>query len=1217
MMARSLSEPAQRINNVLDRESGRILQNKEKSLRSAVKKGYVKSAIYLMRKSNDEVIKNLRRIAQNFYNMGSYASALKIAFIGSVYLDAKQNNIVLDVSSLLENPSKNLNSVLKEANSMHYKLQELKFERGVHELKTSIHKYGSRTRAFLADVIVKLEQLNETNKERSYKALGMVNAYISCIINKGIVKGHGREEIERAILSELKGSDSSKLFSEGFAKSQAYAISVETYKKYATNLPKSIIDRPEIKSIMDKMRGFSEKGDVDKVMQLSHELNKKIPSAMKQILEENKRSIINRSEKMGEHLGRLQDSLGAASGFKGCDSLSRELDALLQKIRKLRDSVHYAASANELGNVMSAFSSLAKEYSMLVKKVQSYNYVANMLLREKSYYDYLKQLDPGDARRMEFTYKEAVNKLNDALYHISKSNFSKAHVALSDALDAKMNMMAYMWSGSGKSVNDYRFLKEGALKLYSAFLEGIPNEKHMDLNRTLIEFESALRYSGERLFATEESSIASRMVSTASGLAKMQMDLIDGKEVDSRMLNAYANRLDSDAKLLSEKMNFADHANKWAEFAVSMFPPAFVAVSLKSVMREQYLSGNVSWENWAMLGMSVFSLGAVSNVLKSFRVEKDVATLVERSVYTLQISGGLAMLGVGAVGTYALFKEGRYLEGLEQLAMFSIPLFHAHFKVGFQKAMKRAKLPLEELHSSVINDIKIAKASRAIEEIKSSKSIKKVFEKFEGEIKYGEGARSTIPTSELQVFEENISRNLRDKNEHMFGMVLDKSALNSYNNISWDLGDSAIDAYVISLDMMGKLVKQKYKNVSIHLMRVSENSDEIYLAFTCKDVDLLMKLRKNIGKFHSEAIEETLLMVRNGEVDLPLLRKQLSMFRHEVQAVSSSAEISSIFSFEGSEVVKVSRSLFGKKLKKVPVGDENPISAMVRDAENNVKLTYKERFISKKLNFEEMRKKFNIKSKSGIEFKLAGVGENEVFSGHLIELKFKLGGWKKFKGMFGKLMEVSTRKGYNEVRSGYFGMRGLNTFFGHPGTDFIADVVEVAVQDFAKSKKISVKRISPFKYVITKGYTEALEAELASTITKRLVQEGAKFSETGINSVYVRNATKKSASDALICRAIGVATDNPTKFVENSNRIISILREYKPEVARRQLGDIPIYDDLLKIFSGDESRYIRNTEDLFAYFESNKMQSLRNKFVKTVESFEPPVQGPSAKSASL
>ncbi len=110
-----------------------------------------------------------------------------------------------------------------------------------------------------------------------------------------------------------------------------------------------------------------------------------------------------------------------------------------------------------------------------------------------------------------------------------------------------------------------------------------------------------------------------------------------------------------------------------------------------------------------------------------------------------------------------------------------------------------------------------------------------------------------------------------------------------------------------------------------------------------------------------------------------------------------------------------------------------------------------------------------------------------------------------------------THKGIAEVLANSFGIRGLNTFFGHPGTNMVITSVEAGVASFqgseyARSRGLRVRRLGTMKYVI-EGGTAADTARLHAAINAQLVGDRISFRVRG-PAAAIHTADGRRITDA-------------------------------------------------------------------------------------------------------
>lgn len=1235
------SEP-EKLKHSIDTHAEATLRTQEQKLRQDASVAEVQTYLLHMSKVAEPGFKNLQRLGKSLLKKNDLENAKKILTISSAYAFTVNRKEFKDFNDSVRSLQLiNLDAVYAYAKRIEPQVNDIEFREYVNDIRGNINRYGKNTQKFVLDALDRIEQLYERSPERARAALNLLDQYyLANIIERNIIRGAGREEMEKAIQQCINGEDYSKAFNTGFAKNDLYFKSrkiYEVWKKFFDGAPALLAD-DKIKKLFDSLDEKSKQGIIAQVVSISIELENQI----KEKIRENLKAMSSVLEEYGKQLVHFR-------GYSGYEKIFNEFVELNKQLKGLASD-----DTINLQGFIEKSTTLTQSFNGLMERTNAYLYVAQMLEKERSYYLYLKDSDPRMANIVKDEHNGAISSLDKCLIYLVKGEFARASTQFSDAIRNKQNLLAVTGLGAE---NYYRlqFYADAHQFLFGKLIEGImlkegENKAVAELQSRLFTLEGALRLSSKQLFVGGEEALGNRIFRSSRELILATLDKINGKEPRINV-DEYEHLVNGDIERLGEKMELGRKRAFYAEFFACFWPPAFAAIALKDVFHEQYVKGEVSGMSWAMLAFSVSWLKPFRLAVEGLGELGKAGKMFKTSMNVIQGAAGLGMVGLGGVYAFEQFKEGNSAAALEILAQLALvpaaymvgggikSRWKKYHKIGdtvvdyrtyrmlrnaglveqrpklIERVSEKMRLIregagrilAEEKGSAAVVPRRIEpKKPKKLAEAKTPKQagpipqsnriwqiITESAEFIKSQVLSVVGLRERIPLGDMEGFNDAI-RYLMSKGNQCFVAVLDKSLLNVFNNLGREVGDIAIDLYIASVKKALQAVAQKYPKIEILIQRTSLTSDEVTIAFLAKDRRAINGVRARIYEEFKTAersvLEEARAMTYRGK-NLGELIKNL---KDEKEFVSSYAKKSEIF--------------------KPEMLTDDITALLVANAENNSSLMYKDtvfNFFSRNTTYKALRETYRI----GEELSFKSNMPVAQLNAPGIAFEFKIILKPLNIKLFNSLINESVYKSLREVIENSFGVRGLNTFFGYGATNYVSTIVDDVISNFVKrhnaavagtGKEIAVQVISPLKYIFTSGYDEAVARQLQEEVAKALREKSVKIS--GVSMTVAEVPAAELASNALICNSLGLKLDpkQADAFVSYANRIVAILKGFKPEAAKKYIGHLPIYDDLVKVFSeGKNSKILRNVEDLVVYLKATGRGDLVDKLVDVALKYGP------------
>lgn len=177
-----------------------------------------------------------------------------------------------------------------------------------------------------------------------------------------------------------------------------------------------------------------------------------------------------------------------------------------------------------------------------------------------------------------------------------------------------------------------------------------------------------------------------------------------------------------------------------------------------------------------------------------------------------------------------------------------------------------------------------------------------------------------------------------------------------------------------------------------------------------------------------------------------------------------------------------------------------------------------------------------------------------------------------------------TDKGVAEILTNMFGIRGLNTFFGHYGTNAVLSIGEKAIADYAEMNHLTIRRLGTHKYLVEKGTKQQIE-ELYGYIATQMDATGIRLRPSNLGPVG------KALEDVTADMALNSIANghlrrrwNMVAYVDANAFISAVGMATEPTLMKLLGADYRGMKELIELVNKNPA--IRNVEDLFMALES-------------------------------
>jgi len=657
----------------------------------------------------------------------------------------------------------------------------------------------------------------------------------------------------------------------------------------------------------------------------------------------------------------------------------------------------------------------------------------------------------------------------------------------------------------------------------------------------------------------------------------------------------------------------------------------FMSMATSQAIEEKNETGRVSGMTWGMIGVTVATLG-MGGAISSLRTASLAAKMAEKTTAAARygtaatgltvttLGAGAVMTGLSIPATIEAYREGRYGEVGFNIAMMAFPFAHmagsgVTAKIGaaraktvakFEARMKQAltettaptvKIPViktrgvqaptlakpEQVSAAAVAKVapKGPAAKAKLEErVRASKAEETVSqEKFDawvaeqsqkGELMIGDNQTGAIIKSVEQVAITAAKGGVECDFIVLGG---DKRALNWINNqFGTEWGNKTLNAY---FETEKRIVNSAGAKVSSHMLRVRATSDETITILAIEKGKgaevraslvgkngIVERVGKEVGAEYMQPDHPDGLAPLKGLVKDPDKLVAGSFDIGEVMQIRKGAngEIEAIFADKTRRPAEGSLSRLCTIAEEVEGGSASHAPALRKELNIREADTYvKDKRITDVSNGDPEK---------GIPPELVG--------GTAFEVRYEVTDKAVLREISGLLK--TTDKGLAEISRNWFGIRGLNTFFGHYGTNSVLNVGERAVADYAQINGLSMKRLGTHKYIVENATKKQLDG-LYEFITKRMDEEGVKLRASNrgpmspkLDDVMGHEALTSISNGHLQCKW-GTGT------YEDANAIISSIGlSNEPTLAKLFGPDYKAMQEIVGIVRKNPA--IRNVEDL-------------------------------------
>ncbi|MDD5339857.1 MAG: hypothetical protein PHV13_01265 [Candidatus ainarchaeum sp.] len=232
------------------------------------------------------------------------------------------------------------------------------------------------------------------------------------------------------------------------------------------------------------------------------------------------------------------------------------------------------------------------------------------------------------------------------------------------------------------------------------------------------------------------------------------------------------------------------------------------------------------------------------------------------------------------------------------------------------------------------------------------------------------------------------------------------------------------------------------------------------------------------------------------------------------------------------------------------------------------------------------------------DINLATLGINKRNSGSYVEIKLGVDGADAM-----KLLDFvqdhggikGTRKGFAEIFSGRFGMRGFNTFLGKARANSILTPMAWAMKDMAKETSVLPLNGGYLQYWVDLPPDAATRERVEKAVARRLraTKDTSVPFRPVVTLLDASQAALPEARARFILEALGKGGAYPAEILNRTDFILNFLENIDPKVqkmiymkmARKEKGATPILDSDLEHIEHIRQicahrRTVRDTEDL-------------------------------------
>ncbi|MBD3210537.1 hypothetical protein GF318_04115, partial [Candidatus Micrarchaeota archaeon] len=436
----------------------------------------------------------------------------------------------------------------------------------------------------------------------------------------------------------------------------------------------------------------------------------------------------------------------------------------------------------------------------------------------------------------------------------------------------------------------------------------------------------------------------------------------------------------------------------------------------------------------------------------------------------------------------------------------------------------------------------------------------------------------------LRTIEDHVATMARDGIEtDTITITADKQRLSQINDLfGMELGDQALDMY---REIFRRTVSQATEDVeggTAFLIRPSQSGDEL-VATAHVGAGNGEEVRARIESLLEQVTDQMFTEIERGGPHgrYGQLFTAMQNMRSPRRLIGASADVSLPIrvSTDPDGTVRATWPDGRDAMIERPDGTREFLTAQVRVTDEQGSARHAPRL------------REELGARTATELRLADnipqVGEEETVTGTTLELRLEVADPGVLGDMRGLLSdetltdahrargEVATDKGLAELLRNRFGLRGLNTFMGHYGANYVVNQVEAAVGRFAAGEGINIQRLGTMKYVIEGGTPEQVAA-LRGFVDARMQEAGLRMRTAEHRIGTVEGAT---LPDALATVANGhIEADWGPQNYADAGALISTMAMGNDQTLARVLGADHGLEGVVGLVRRNEA--IRNVEDL-------------------------------------
>jgi len=577
--------------------------------------------------------------------------------------------------------------------------------------KAQSPKWKESTRNFVTGAIEGIKALYEQEKfEEGDKALGYLDFFINTILKEGIKGNEGRTAVEQAVLLQLGGEreKAEEMFKKGLQQYGTTIVVRQLWEQYAKlestyNMISDAYGKSEkAEGILAEAKNALDSRRVNvavkKLNEFAEAINKHVKKNMLAKLDEIESDLKATSKVMEGYKEGLKQYVSEfpeqVKGIvKKIENVTSDSEILLNELKSVKKD--YESGRVDEKKTEKFFLSLQK-FSAEKKDVIGTVSTATLLFGNiKAYEQYvlaLKMSTVDPARK-----GTAIESLNKATTNMKKSlelvikegseskgakeQYEKGIYNVIGAI-ALLDLERLPYQEEEKKLT---FFKQGFTTIYDKCAKAEDTKDVWELNGTLHNGLRAVLATDDKLFATKEAGLQQDIMLLTKYLNNHYIAKITGKKeglLSSATVKEYKDAVARDSETLAKKIEHAELINSLlktaATFIPGFFPAVFTAMAVETAVKEYEITNKISWSTGLMLAASALAFrGAIGLGMETATLGAKIANT------TLNVTEGMigTTLAVhGGYSTYQMFKEGRYEEGIANMVMFALPLFHTAAK---------------------------------------------------------------------------------------------------------------------------------------------------------------------------------------------------------------------------------------------------------------------------------------------------------------------------------------------------------------------------------------------------------------------------------------------------------------------------------------------------------------------------------------------------------